>query len=191
MLFIHYITWLYCFCAGVETSTAQATMSPTTFQSLLQHTQVFHDQCPLPKQLHTPVMQPEPSYHLLSHQDSRQPSSHRHESDIPPVGPRQEEVTSQGDLWGSWQSFAFLSACFSAVLACPDTLIMFLLIYFVIDYCYLHWTCCTIICVLRCWPLVWTTRSNSAPSISRYSKSYLCSHYYWKINYWNMHHCLQ
>ena len=118
MLFIFYITWLYCFCSGVETSTAQATMNPTTFQSLLQHTQVFYDQHPLPKQLHTPARQPEPSYHLLSHQYTQQPSSYRHESDIPPVGPRQEEVTSQSNLWGSWQSFAFLSACFSAVLAC-------------------------------------------------------------------------
>ena len=111
-------------------------MNPTTFQSVLQHTQVFHDQCPLLKQLHTPVMQPEPSYRLLSHQDSRQPSSYRHESDIPPVGSRQEEVTSQGSLWGSWQSFAFLSACFSVVLV-SDTLFWFLL---VINYCYLHRT---------------------------------------------------
>ena len=134
LLFIFYITWLH-FCAGVETSTVKAAINPTTFQSVLQHTQVFHDQHPLPKQLHTPPRQPEPSYHLLSRQHTQQPSSYRHESDISPVGPLQE-VTSQGNLWGSWQSFAFLSACSSVVLV-SDTLFWFLL---VINYCYLHRT---------------------------------------------------
>ena len=96
-------------------------MNPTTFQSLLQHTQVIHDQHPLPKQLHTPVRQPEPSYHLLSHQHTRQPCSYRHESDIPPVGPPQE-VTSQGYLYNT-----FFFVCFSAVLGSATVLIVFLL----------------------------------------------------------------
>ena len=69
-----------------------------------------------------------------------------------------------------------LNFCFSAVLV-SDTLIVFLLIYFVIDYCYLHRTCCTIICVLRCWPSVRKTAvpqqySTTAPSISRWGRSH-------------------
>ena len=108
-------------------------MNPTTFQSVLQHTQVIHDQHPLDNQLHTLVRQPhvphpEPSYHLLSHQDTRQPSSYRHESDIPPVGPPQE-VTSQGNLYNTLFFFfvglflcgAWLSHCSHRVSALSST----------------------------------------------------------------------
>ena len=73
-------------------------MNSTTFQSLLQHTQVIHYQHPLDNQLHTLARQPEPSHHLLSSQHTRQPCSYRHESDIPPVGPPQK-VTSHGNLY--------------------------------------------------------------------------------------------
>ena len=114
-MFIFYL--IYCFSAGVETSTTQAMMNPTTFQSLLQHTQVIHDQHPLDNQLHTPARQPEPSDHLLSSQHTRQPCSYRHESDIPPVGPPQE-VTSQGNLYNALFFFVGLFLCVARLSHC-------------------------------------------------------------------------